>query len=199
MKTSYGQNIIFNNKRQHKINIKNIETKNILQEIDQIKKNKENVYIFESGYSAEFLYERSCVNDLSFNYLQMYNSSVYKTLENIKELSIDLCKELKVDMKKNLFYITSEYEENLEEDYYYDFGGTNLPSFCGYWFLQVDEDAHIKINNNEYKISNGDLLLFDSSLKILFSKIRKAISFNISTLRKIEGQYPQKWMPLILT
>lgn len=198
-KNSHKENVIFNKtKNTNFIRTSNVVPKNVVQDIENIKQNKENIYIFNSGDKAEFLYERSCVNDLSFNYFQIYNKSVYLCLKEITTMMFIILSEKQINKSKNNYYITSEYENNLREDVVYDTGGNGSPSFSGYWILEAKEESHIKINSTYKKVEEGSIVIFESGSHTEFSGISKAISFNISTLGKLIGQYPQKWMPIIL-
>jgi hypothetical protein len=189
--------IIFDkNKIVKKIKISYVEPVDVILDIENIQNNKENVYIFESGDKAKFLYERSCVNDLSFNYFQLYNKSVYRAFQEISKLLKIFCEEEEINLKKNLFCIASEYETEFLEDYWYDAGGFGIPNFCGYWFLETNNESYIKVNDIKEQISSGAVVMFQSGARTEFSGISKAISFNITTLSKLIGQYPQKWMPI---
>lgn len=196
---AHKENIIFESKTKRKNNIliSSVEQKNLLEDIEKIKNNKENIYIFKSGDKAEFLYERSCVNDLSFNYFQIYNKSVFKALEKIYSMTRELCIKNSIDINKTIYYITSEYEDEFLEDYWYDSGGMSIPSFCGYWFLETKDLSYIKVNDEKINISSGDIVMFESGSRTEFSNIEKGISFNIATLSQIKGQYPQKWTPMV--
>lgn len=189
--------LIFNKSK----NINNIKKSyvdpiNIINDIDNIQNNKESVYLFESGDKATFLYERSCVNDLSFNYFQLYNKSAYHCLQEISKLLKIFAEEEEIDIKKNLFCIASEYETEFLEDCWYDSGGFRIPNFCGYWFLETNNESYIKVNNIKEEVSKGSVVMFESGARTEFFGISKAISFNITTLTKLIGQYPQKWMPI---
>lgn len=200
MNTTHKEKVIFEAKDKAVfVFTDNVMPKDIIGEIHHIQNNKENVYVFNSGDSAEFLYERSCVNDISFNYLQLYNESSYKCLKKIKNNLRKICEKRDIDLEKNMFFITSEYETNLLHDFVYDCGGYGETSFCGYWFLQTSDESYILVNNEKYDVREGDIIMFESNAKIQFHNISKSISFNISNLSKIRGQYPQKWMPLILS
>jgi len=73
-KNAHKENIIFEkNRKNNLISFSVIDPLNVIEDIEKIKENRENVYFFESGNKADFLYKRSCVNDLSFNYFQIYN------------------------------------------------------------------------------------------------------------------------------
>ncbi len=197
---THKENMLFDrNKNIDYIQVSNIKPHLVIEDIEKIKNNKENIYIFKSGDKAEFLYERSCVNDLSFNYFQIYNKTVYKALKEICFMLQNICNDTNVDVKKNIYYITSEYEEDFFEDYWYDSGGVGVPSFCGYWFLETKDDAYIKVNKKINNVSSGDIVIFPSGTRTEFQGIYKGISFNISTLSKLVGQYPQKWMPIVLS
>jgi hypothetical protein len=174
------------------------DTYGVLDDIEKIKNNKENVFIFNSGHKADFLYERSCINDLSFNYFQIYNENINMVLKKIINGVKDIYKEYEISITRNNYYISSEYEDNLLEDYWYDSGGTKVPSLCGYWVLESKDNSYIKINEKKINTMDGSLIIFEAGRRTEFKGILKAISFNISNLSKLTNQYPQKWMPMII-
>jgi hypothetical protein len=171
------------------------EIKNVYEEIKRVQSNKESVYNFSSGTTAEFLYERSCVNDLSFNCFQIYNENIYYAFKKIKEMLQEICNFHKIDVTKNKYYLTSEILEEFLEDYKYDFGGIRIPVFGGYWILECN-NAQIIVDDKQIDVMPGTIVLFEAGRKISFKNVDRAISFNISTLNKIKNQYPQKWMPI---
>lgn len=196
---SQKENVLFTkSKKEKSVVIDFVDPINVIEDIEYIQNNKESVYIFNSGDRADFLYERSCVNDLSFNYFQLYNKSVFicfkKIINGLKKLTI----EKNISLEKNLYYITSEYETEFLEEYWYDTGGNGIPNFAGYWFLETKENSHIKINEQEFHVTPGSIVIFPSGARTEFVGIIKGISFNVATLSKIQSQYPQKWMPIIL-
>jgi hypothetical protein len=198
MDNRHKKYIIFN-KKQYINNVEhsNVTPKEVVSDIEKVINNKENIYLFTSGEKAEFLYERSCVNNLSFNYFQIYNQSVYKCFKELSKMLGSLCKINEINTDKTQFWITSEYETEFLEDYWYDSGGIGAPNFCGYWILECKDNAFIKINSTKTNIENGSLVLYESGARTEFYGIDKGISFNIITTSKLIGQYPQKWMPII--
>lgn len=194
---AHKENIFFEkNKKTNNLMFSQIKPKNVIEDIEKIYNQKEDVYFFESGDKANFLYERSCVNDLSFNYFQIYNESVYTCLKEIKTVLEKLLEKNKISKKRNLYYIASEYETDFLENFWYDTGGINITNFSGYWFLETKDNAEIKINNSSHPVSEGSLAIFQSGSRLEFLNVCKAISFNLTTINKLAGQYPQKWMPV---
>lgn len=197
---STKEEVIFDKSKQEKaLFIDLVFPNNVIQDIEEIKNNKESVYMFNSGDKADFLYERSCVNDLSFNYFQIYNKSIFLCYKKILHGLKELMSEKSISVEKNLYYITSEYETEFLEDYWYDTGGNGIPNFAGYWFLETKDDASIKINGQKIFVETGSIVIFLSGARTEFIGINKGISFNVATLSKIQSQYPQKWMPVILS
>lgn len=194
---AHKENIVFQkNKKIKNVSHSNVQPIMVIEDIEKIYSNKEEVYIFESGDKAKFLYERSCVNDLSFNYFQVYNESVYNCLHEIKKILDKLIEDNNINKKRNLYYIASEYEVNFLEKYWYDTGGSSTNNFSGYWFLDTEEGSYIDINGEQHGVSIGSVIVFHAGSKTSFVNVNKAISFNITTLSKLVGQYPQKWMPI---
>lgn len=193
---AHKENLIFERlKKNNVVLTSSVSPKNVLSDIDKIHNNQESVYIFESGDKANFLYNRFCVNDLSFNYLQLYNDSVYLCFIEIKKMLKEMIKKKSIS-DKTKFYISSEYESEFLQDFWYDVGGSSIQSFAGYWILETNEKPSISINRTLFDAPTGSIIMFGSGSQIELSGIKKAISFNISTINKIVGQYPQKWMPI---
>jgi len=196
---AHKENIIFQRSKNYNVvKLSQIYPNNVLEDIDEVLNNKEDVYIFESGDKANFLYHRDTIDRLSFNYYQIYNKSIYLCFKEIVSMLSEAVNECQIDKKRNMYYLTSEYETEFIEDFWYDTGGIGVPIFAGYWFLNVSDSSYIKINDEKYLISEGSLILFQSGAKTSFHNVNKAISFNISTISKIYSQYPQKWMPIVL-
>jgi hypothetical protein len=171
------------------------DSSEVFEEIEKIRSSKESVYHFSSGLEAKFLYERSCVNDLSFNCFQIYNEKIYHGFKTIKNMMEEICSFHKLDLTKNKYYLTSELLQEFLDEYQYDFGGIRVPVFGGYWILESNNGS-IVIDEEEIEVVPGKIVLFEAGRKFYFKNISKAISFNISTLNKIKNQYPQKWMPI---
>jgi hypothetical protein len=171
---------------------------NLIEKINKIKNNQEKVLFFSKGDKADFLYERSCVNELSFNYFQIYEENVYLALREISKMLFKICKKNEISITKNMYFIASEYEEDFSSKFWYDSGGIRIPIFCGYWFLDCEDEASVIIENQKINVKSGTILLFEAGQKIVFKNVNKAISFNLSTMSKIKNQYPQKWMPILL-
>lgn len=196
---AHKESILFEKiKRSNIVLTSEIIPKNVIEDIDFIRNSKEEVYLFNGGDRASFIYDRSCVNDLSFNYFQLYNESVYLCFKEVVSLLSIISGKREINVIKNKYYLTSEYEESFRDDVLYDTGGGGAPSFSGYWILEANEDAIIKINSRETEVVVGTIIVFESGADIQFKNIEKAISFNLSTLSRIPDQYPQKWMPILL-
>lgn len=196
---AHKENVLFEKvKRSNLVLTSEIIPKNVIEDIDFIRNSKEEIYLFSGGDRANFIYDRSCVNDLSFNYFQLYNESVYLCFKEVSSLLSIISKKREINTVKNKYYLTSEYEEYFRDDVLYDTGGGGAPSFSGYWILKANEDATIKINSQETRVIVGTIIVFESGADIQFKNVEKAISFNLSTLSRIPDQYPQKWMPILL-
>lgn len=186
------------NENKIKVFCDNQNVEEVSENIKDIVTKKEKIYLFSSGDKADFLYEKSCIDENYFNYFSIYNKNINSALSKIKKLLINACNEYKISKNKNIYYISSSYENNFLEDYWYDFGGIKIPVFCGYWFLDTEKNSYIKIENKKINVENGSIVLFEAGCKISFSGINEGITFSLSTLSKIQNQYPQKWMPIIL-
>lgn len=174
----------------------NVFSENIKEKIIKESKSQEEVYIFESGDSAKFLGNKEIVDKLSVNYLQIYDPDIRNIFDQIKNIFNQMMIKSEIKKDKFMYYITSEYEYSLKNDYWYDCGGDAKISLCGYYFFDVEDDSFIIFDDEKIDILKNDLIIFFSGKKISFNNINEAISFNISPLKHISGQYPQKWMPL---
>lgn len=178
--------------------IDNQETQGVLDLIQENIKEEEKFYLFSSGVKADFLYEKKIIDSTKFNYFQIYEKNIYHCLKKIKKMLEDSCKKYEINIDKSMYYVTSSYEDEFLPEYWYDFGGIKIPAFCGYWFLDVEEESYIDINGEKVNIENGTVIMFEPGYRLSFSGVNSAISFNINTLSKIKNQYPQKWMPIFL-
>jgi hypothetical protein len=181
---------------KYKILIDRSNPKDVLENIEKYKNNKESFYIFNQGKKADFLYSQSPINNFSFNYFQIYDKNIFDAFQKIKEMFNVLSGEYQISKERNRYYLASELENNFFENGLYDVGGMKIPVFAGYWFLKCQENAKIIFDEISFDIYEGSTILFDASKKYSFKNVSSAISFNISTLSKIQNQYPQKWIPM---
>jgi hypothetical protein len=180
----------------HKILVSQFDPKNILHIIQNVENEKEDFYVFNQGKKAEFLYSQTSINDFSFNIFQIYEKDIFDALQKIKEMFEEISSQYEINKKRNRYYISSNLETNFIENFWHDSGGMKIPVFAGYWILESKNDAKIIFEKVEADVFPGTVIIFDASKKYSFSNISAGISFNISTLSKIQQQYPQKWMPL---
>lgn len=174
----------------------NVQATNIEDKIKKESKSQEEIYIYQGGTSANFVGRKDIVDKLSINYLQIYDKDTRNIFNSIKKLFKEIVGENNINEERLMYYITSQYEQNIKNNYWYDNGGDSKMSLCGYYFIKCEEDSHIYIDSNKIQVNEGDLILFFSGNKIVFNNCHSALSFNISPLNHIKGQYPQKWMPL---
>ena len=69
----------------------------------------------------------------------------------------------------------------------------------GFYIIDSNNDSVI-INEENVTLQTGQLIILDSSEKIMFKQMSKdltILSFNISPLEYLYKQYYQKWIPLI--
>jgi len=181
---------------KYKIFIDRSNPKDVLKNIENYKNNQESFYIFNQGKKADFLYSKSAINNFSFNYFQIYDKNIFDAFQKIKEMFGTTLNEYAIDPKRNRYYIASELEKDFSENFWYDMGGMKIPVFAGYWFLECKDNAKIIFDEIDFDVYDGLIILFDASKKYSFKNVSSAISFNISTLSKIQNQYPQKWIPM---
>jgi len=161
-----------------------------------VQKSQEDIYIFNSGDRADFLYNRNVVNALSFNPLQIYNREI-RSLYNLIQKNLEtLCQEYEINKGKSMYFITSEYESIIEEGFVYDTGGIRIPCFAGYYFTDCEKNSYIQIEKEKINVEVGTLILFEAGHDTVFKNVKECLSFNIAPLSMIQGQYPQKWAPI---
>lgn len=190
------EKIICKNSKRNSILISDCFPQLVLENILKIQEDRETVYLFEKGQKASFLYDRSCVNDLSFNPLQVYDKNIFDAFQIIKTMWGKMCVLNNLDVNKNRYYITSEINNISSSNFWYDDGGIRIPVFSGHWILECQDNPSININNEDVQLQRGSIVMFEAGKKYSFSNISVILSFNISTYSKIVNQYPQKWMPL---
>lgn len=197
IKDPYRENsIIYRKKEKFKSILDNVDVSNVENTIKNIINEKQDTYIFKFGDRAELIDSSSVINSMFFNPLQIYSFEIRNIFNLIKKMLAELCKQYDINIEKNMYFISSEYENELLNNYIYDTGGIRIPCFSGYCFLNCKDDSYIKIENKKIEISNGSIILFESGHKIKFNNVESAISFNISPISMLAGQYPQKWMPV---
>jgi hypothetical protein len=174
----------------------NLDPSTILDDIDMLQK-EETRYIYQSGDSAKFISSEKIYNPYSFNYFSLYNKSIYNAFLEVKKLFIEAATKKEINIKRAYYYISSEYNDKMDPNFWYDMGSIKVPCFSGYYFLDAKENTKIVISEQEVNVSKGDILLFESGRKIKINREGcKFISFNIAPLQFIANQYPQKWMPI---
>jgi hypothetical protein len=191
-KTSY----LFKSFKDFKIYRDNIDPKDIVDEINLLE--IEDIrFLYSSGDRAEMVSMDKVYNKYSYNYFSLYNKQMYLAFKSVQKLFIDAAKEKDINISRAYYYISSDYENDLDPNFWYDMGGVKIPCFSGYYFLDLEKDTKLYVSENEIDISKGDIVLFESGRKIRISnKNAKMITFSIVPLQFIKYQYPQKWMPI---
>jgi hypothetical protein len=197
VKDPYRENeIIYRKRNSFKKILDFLKIENLQKTVLSVQKSQEGIYIFKSGDRADFLYNKNVVNNLSFNPLQIYNREI-RNLYNLIQKNLEaLCQEYEINKEKNMYFITSEYESIIEENFVYDTGGIRIPCFAGYYFTSCEKNSYIQIEKEKINIQEGSLILFEAGHNTVFTNVKECLSFNIAPLSMIQGQYPQKWMPI---
>jgi len=199
MKNIYKENDILYRKDDDAIVFKSnvLDTSMILDLINNYENSRDTILSFKSGTSAEWVREQSVAGDLSKNVLGIYNSSIYDILLEIKKMLSEACRVYDINIEKSRYYISSEYISGVKSDAWYDFGGIRIPCFSGMVILD-GELQKIQIGKESIDVKAGDMLLFEAGHKIVYgSESLNMISFSIAPLSLLQGQYPQKWIPIL--
>ncbi len=199
MKNIYKENDILYRKDDDAIvfksNIQNAPS--VLELINDYEKYRDTILHFTSGTSAEWVKDQSVAGDLSKNVLGIYNTVMYDILLEIKKMLIHACKVYEINIEKSRYYISSEHMPTVRKDAWYDFGGIRIPCFSGIVILD-GEGQEISVGKEIISVKNGDIVLFEAGHKITYSsESLNMISFSIAPLSLLQGQYPQKWIPIL--
>jgi len=175
------------------IDTANIET--ILDSISGVFDEQDNIYYFNHN-SIDNIENTKLYNKNTFNYFSIYNKNIYNILIKIKAMLKTMCIENDINMDKNMYYITSEYFDNVDMLFLYDSGGDRPLSFSGYIILDCENNATMSIDNETFNIEKGTLILSKASSKTIFNNLTTGINFNIAPISMLDGQYKQKWIPI---
>jgi hypothetical protein len=199
MKNIYKENDILYRKDNDAIVFKsNVENaSSVLELIYDYEKYRDAMLHFKSGISADWVRDQSVSGELSKNVFGIYNTVMYDILLEIKKMLTDACKTYDINIEKNRYYISSEHVLGVRKDAWYDFGGIRIPCFSGMVILD-GENQEISVGKEVVGLKVGDIVLFESGHKITYSSESfNMISFNIAPLSLLQGQYPQKWIPIL--
>lgn len=199
MKNIYKENDILYRKDDNAIvfksNAKNID--GILDLILSYENYRDTILHFKSGISADWVREQAVAGDLSKNVLGIYSPLIYDILLEIKKVLAEACRVYDINIEKSRYYISSEHVSKVNSSAWYDFGGIRIPCFSGMVILD-GEGQEINVGKESLVVKNGDIMLFEAGHKITYgSESINMISFSIAPLSLLEGQYPQKWIPML--
>lgn len=199
MKNEYVDNdMLFRNNRDvilFKSTNNNVD--NIIKIINDNEKYYDHVLHFNGGVSAELIKEQSVIGKLSNNVMSIYNTTIHNLLIKIKELLIESCNKYEINVDKTKFYLSSEYIDGVDSNAWYDTGGVRAPCFSGIIVLDCSSGI-LKIGKEKINVSKGDIVLFESGHRITYEDNSiKIISFVLSPISLLDGQYPQKWIPIL--
>jgi hypothetical protein len=183
-------------------NIKNINNKLLKSEYNKmISEMYEHVYKFNPGIKLGFKSKKiSLIDYRTFNFFAMYSKNIHILYKEINDLTKEYCIKNNVNFERNYFYLLGNIikNETIPLNTYVNFAPNYKTTFVGFYVIDCNEDE-IFIDDEQIELIPGQLILLDSSAKILFKKISKdctILSFNISPLDYLYKQYYQKWIPL---
>jgi len=175
----------------------NLNVNEVKDAILSVKENTEKIYFFNSGNQADFIKEAISYSPTQFNVFGIYNSNILNIYKKIANVLKEECLNREINFNGCEYYISSDYlKESVNNQAVYDFGGVSIPCFNGMISLQ-DTEVVVYLNNEEKKLSCGDMLFFEAGQEIIYKeKEAEFIYFNIAPRFMIENQYPFKWIPI---
>lgn len=199
MKNIYKENDILYRKDDDAVIFKsNVGvTDSVVNSILSYENYRDTILHFKSGISADWVREQAVAGDLSKNIFGIYNPKIHDILFEIKKVLVEACRVYEINIEKSRYYISSEYIDGVNTKAWYDFGGIRIPCFSGIVYLGKDI-YDMQVGKESCSLKEGDILLFEAGHKITYSSESfNMISFSIAPLSLLEGQYPQKWIPIL--
>ena len=176
-------------------NLNNINNQTLKSEYNKmISEMYEDIYKFKPGLKVGFKTKRiSLIDKKTFNFFGMYHRYIHILYKEINNITKEFCLEKQINFERNYFYILANIIENNKIPLNYK------TTFMGFYIIDSNNDSVI-INEENVTLQTGQLIILDSSEKIMFKQMSKdltILSFNISPLEYLYKQYYQKWIPLI--
>ena len=175
------------------VDMVNIET--IFEDISNVLKESDAVYYFDNNV-INSLENNKLYKKETFNYFSIYNKNIYMSLSKIKEMFKTICANNEINIDKNMYYIESEYFENIDTLFWYDSGGDRPLCFSGYIILKCEDNSTVSIDGEVFELVSGTVILSRSNSKIIWNNSVSGINFNIAPISMLHGQYKQKWIPM---
>jgi len=163
----------------------------------------EKMHIGSNGLLVKYSFDKeySFFNEDQFNIFTTYNKQINHIYQNIAKCLKELNLESKLNSEKSMQHITGNlfYAHRSFKTHEYDYV-SSLPG-CYFGLYVIDSNnSTIYINDEETNLNDKDLLIISGNKKINFKDLGEnfnAIEFYIMPLHYLNGQYYQKWCPVI--
>lgn len=176
--------------------VSNTDVSSYRSVISNLESDVEHVMFFNSGVKADFVESIKPYDSRFSNFLGLYEPDINDAFLLIRSMTIDLCKHYDINYKRSAYYLSSDYM-NLNSDFWYDGGGIRIPAFNGFIIVDCDKNTELKVSGVTNVVNPGDVLMFEAGHRVSFGNSNNlVISFSIAPLSMINGQYPNKWIPL---
>lgn len=187
-----NENLIYRQTRDTIATIGNFDTSGLYDKIISDLNKTEKVYSFpDNQEKTVYVYDKN-----TYSPLCMYEEQMYFLFQKISSMIKEACIEHQFSYSKNKYFIYSSLVEDQDPEFWYDAGGTSRPSMFGIISLDLNE-TKVLINNTEFIVKPGDILISEAGNKIVYLNSFKSIVFYVSPLSEIKNQYSQKWIPLV--
>lgn len=187
-----NENVIYREKRKTILSKDNFDTTGLYEKIINELNKSEKIYSFPN--SEEKIV--NVYNKNSYNPFFMHDEQMYFLFQKACLLIKNTCEKYQFSYLKNKYFIYSSLIEDQDPSLWYDAGGTSRPSMFG--IISLDsEKTKLLINEEEFEIEPGAIIISEAGNKIVYSNKFKSIVFYVSPLSEIKNQYSQKWIPLV--
>jgi hypothetical protein len=187
-----NENVIYREKRKT-ISVKDkFDTLGLYEKIINELDKSEKIYDFPHSNGKDIkVYDKN-----NYNPFFMHDEQMYFLFQKVSLLVKNACEKYQLSYLKNKYFIYSSLIEDQDPSLWYDAGGTSRPSMFG--IISLDsEKTKLLINEEEFEIEPGEIIISEAGNKIVYSNKFKSIVFYVSPLSEIKNQYSQKWIPLV--
>lgn len=187
-----NENVIYREKRKT-ISVKDkFDTLGLYEKIINELDRSEKIYDFPHSNEKDIkVYDKN-----NYNPFFMHDEQMYFLFQKVSLLVKNACEKYQLSYLKNKYFIYSSLIEDQDPSLWYDAGGTSRPSMFG--IISLDsEKTKLLINEEEFEIEPGAIIISEAGNKIVYSNKFKSIVFYVSPLSEIKNQYSQKWIPLV--
>jgi hypothetical protein len=187
-----NENVIYREKRKT-ISVKDkFDTLGLYEKIINELDKSEKFYDFPHSNEKDIkVYDKN-----NYNPFFMHDEQMYFLFQKVSLLIKNACEKYQFSYLKNKYFIYSSLIEDQDPSLWYDAGGTSRPSMFG--IISLDsEKTRLLINEEEFEIEPGEIIVSEAGNKIVYSNRFKSIVIYVSPLSEIKNQYSQKWIPLV--